>query len=243
MSDSNTNGESKPQLSQSRSSRRSFLYASATGVAAAVAVVSGFTMLDSHSVQAQDVSTPDAALKQLMDGNRRFVESKPTAHQQDLEILRRHLAGTQEPFAAILACADSRVPVEIVFDQTIGQLFVARVAGNMVTPEIIGTLEYGIEVLGTKVVMVLGHSDCGAVKAAIAGKAVPGQISTLYPHLQPAVDHAGPDPKAVTRANAKIQARLLSEASTVAAAKIKAGQLKVVAGYYDIGSGAVTVLD
>lgn len=81
--------------------------------------------------------------------------------------------------AAVLACADSRVPVEIVFDQTIGHLFVTRVAGNIITPEILGSLEYGVAVLGTKVILVLGHSNSVAVKAAVAGKAVPGQISSL----------------------------------------------------------------
>ena len=91
--------------------------------------------------------------------------------------------------------------------------------------------------------MVLGHSDCGAVKAAIANKSVPGQISALYPHLRPAVDQSGTDTKTVTETNAKIQAHLLSQASTVVAGKIKEGQLKVVAGYYDVGSGAVTLLD
>ncbi len=129
-----------------------------------------------------------------------------------------------------------------MFDQTIGHLFVTRVAGNIITPEIIGSLEYGVAVLGTKVIIVLGHSNCGAVKAAVAGKAVPGQISVLYSHIQPAVDQAGPDYKAVTKTNAKIQAKLLSQASTVIAEKIKEGALKVVAGYYDIGSGAVTLL-
>ncbi|MHB8390556.1 MAG: carbonic anhydrase [Acidobacteriaceae bacterium] len=144
--------------------------------------------------------------------------------------------------AAVLACADSRVPVEIVFDQTIGHLFVTRVAGNIITPEILGSLEYGVAVLGTKVILVLGHSNSVAVKAAVAGKAVPGQISSLYAHLQPAVDETDPDYKAVAKANAKIRAKLLSQASTVVSEKIKKGQLKVVAGYYDIGSGIVTLL-
>lgn len=224
-------------------SRRDFLLSGITGAAATMAAGAGLGFSDPQSVLAQSSLTPKAALKELMDGNRRFVDGKTTAHEHDIKVLRRQLAAKQEPFAAVLSCADSRVPVEIIFDQTIGHLFVTRVAGNMVTPEIIGSLEYGAEVLGTKVIMVLGHSDCGAVKAAIANKPVPGEISALYPHLRPAVDQAGPDPKAVTRANAKIQAHLLSEASTVVAGRIKQGQLKVVAGYYDIGSGVVTLLD
>ncbi len=207
-----------------------------------MAANSGLRLLDPQSVLAQSSFTPETALKELMDGNRRFVSGKSTAHEHDVEILRKHLENKQEPFAAVLSCSDSRVPVEIVFDQTIGHIFGARVAGNMITPEIIASLEYGVAVLGIQAIMVLGHSDCGAVKAAIAGKSVPGQISALYPHLRPAVDRSGPDVKTTTEANAKIQAKLLSQSSTVIAEKVKEGKLKVVGAYYDVGSGVVTVL-
>ncbi len=252
MSDAKENSVGNNGIqSQAYSSRRSFLRAGlragvvgiAGGVAATMASNPGANFPDPESVLAQGPLTPDEALKELMDGNRRFASGNPIAHEHDLEILKRHLIAGQEPFAAVLACADSRIPVEMVFDQTIGRLFVTRLAGNMVTPEIIASLEFGAAVLGTKVIMVIGHSDCGAIKAAIAGKQVPGQISALYPHLQPAVDEAGPEVKPVTEANARIQARLLREASTVVAAKVKEGQLKVVVGYYDIGSGVVTLLD
>jgi carbonic anhydrase len=134
------------------------------------------------------------------------------------------------------------VPVEIVFDQTIGHVFVTRVAGNIVTPEIIGSLEYGVAVLGTRVLMVLGHGACGAVSAAIAAKDVPGQISTLYRHIRPAVDQAGSNLDAAIRANARIHARLLPDASPVIAGAIKQGRLKVVAAYYDLATGVVTIL-
>lgn len=246
MSDTNQT-HIAPSLS-AQSSRRKFLYGTAATVAGIVAtagIAADATqgLLSPTPVLAQSQLTPDAALKELMDGNRRFASGRTTAHQHDLVILKQHLEEKQEPFAAVLSCADSRVPVEIAFDQTIGHLFVTRVAGNFITPEIIGSLEYGVAVLGTRVILVLGHSNCGAVKAAVAGKAVPGQISSLYAHLQPAVDEAGPDYKAVTKANAKIQAKLLSQASTVIAAAIKEGKVKVVAGYYDIGSGVVTLLD
>ena len=135
------------------------------------------------------------------------------------------------------------MPVELVFDQSIGHIFVTRVAGNMVTPEIIGSLEYGAAVLGTKVILVMGHAGCGAVKATMQGKGVPGQISSLFPHIQPAVDQAGPNLEAATKANAKIQATLLRQASTVIAGMVKEGKLKVVAGYYDLGTGAVTLIE
>jgi carbonic anhydrase len=149
----------------------------------------------------------------------------------------------QEPFAAVLSCADSRVPVEMVFDQSIGHLFATRVAGNFVTPEIIASLEYGAVALGTKVILVMGHGNCGAVKATIQAKEAPGQISALFPHIQPAVNQAGTDLEAATRANVKIQSTLLREASTVISGLVKEGKLKVVAGYYDIGSGVVSLLE
>jgi len=129
---------------------------------------------------AQTNLTPDAALKELLAGNGRFAANQLTSVEHDLEILKEHTADKQEPFAALLACADSRVPVELIFDQTIGHIFVARVAGNMVTPEIIATLEYGVAALGVKVVLVLGPTNCGAVKAAMKSDTVPGQISALY---------------------------------------------------------------
>jgi carbonic anhydrase len=245
MLDAKSSNPILPPTESTQPSRRDFLRGSAAAVAGAVtaglAVETAHRFLNPHSVLAQSTLTPDAALKELMDGNARFVSGKSTGLEHDLAISKQ-LEEKQEPYAAVLSCADSRVPVEIVFDQTIGHLFVTRVAGNIITPEIIGSLEYGVAVLGTKVILVLGHSNCGAVKAAVAGKSVPGQISVLYSHIQPAVDEAGHDYKAVTKANAKIQAKLLSQASTVVAEKIKEGQLKVVAGYYDIGSGTVTLL-
>src|SRR5208282_1429172 len=157
--------------------------------------------------------------------------------------LKEKTIDRQEPFAAILSCADSRVPVELIFDQTIGHLFVTRVAGNVVTPEIMASLEYGAAVLGTEVILVMGHASCGAVKATIQGKEVPGQISALFPHIQPAVDQAGTNLEAATKANAKIQAALLREASTVIAGLVKDKKLKVLAGYYDLSTGAVSVLE
>src|SRR6476661_111361 len=139
----------------------------------------GAVILSRRAV-AQSKMTPDDAFHSLMSGNDRFAANRFTSVEHDLQILRDHTVDKQEPFAGVLSCADSRVPVELVFDQTIGQICVTRVAGNIVTPEIIGSLEYGVAVLGTRVLMVLGHGSCGAVSAAIAAKDVPGQISALY---------------------------------------------------------------
>jgi carbonic anhydrase len=222
-------------------SRRRFLQMGLTGTAVGL-LASGLDLAVPLSANAQSTLSPDAALTELMDGNKRFTAEKLTAHEHDLAILKQHTVEKQEPFAAVLSCADSRVPVELVFDQSIGHIFVTRVAGNVITPEIIGSLEYGAAVLGTKVILVMGHSGCGAVKATIQGKGVPGQISALFPHIQPAIDQAGPDLEAATKANAKIQAALLREASTVISSLVKDGKLKVVAGYYDLGTGAVTLV-
>ncbi len=191
---------------------------------------------------AQSTLSPDAALRELLAGNVRFAAGCMTAHEQDLAILKQNTTEKQEPFAAVLSCADSRVPVELVFDQTIGHLFVTRIAGNMVTPEIIASLEYGAAVLGTRVILVMGHASCGAVKATIEGKEAPGQISALYPHIQPAVDQAGPNLDAAIRVNTKLQAALLRKSSTVISGLVKEGKVKVVAAHYDIANGSVTVL-
>ena len=194
-------------------------------------------------LQAQSDLSPDAALRELMQGNGRFTSGRLTALDHDLAILKQNTAEKQEPFAAVLSCADSRVPVELVFDQSIGHIFVARIAGNVVSSEIIATLEYGATVLGTKVILIMGHGNCGAVNATIQAKEVPGQISALFPHIQPAVDRAGPNLEAATKANAKVQALLLSQASTVISGLLKEGKLKVVAAYYDVKTGHVTLLD
>ena len=134
------------------------------------------------------------------------------------------------------------MPVELLFDQTIGHLFVCRVAGNIATADLIASLDYGVAVLGTKAIMVLGHSNCGAVDATIKAKAVPGQISVLYRSIRPAVEQAGPNLEAATKANAKIQAGLLASSSPVIAEAIKNNQLKVVSAYYELATGAVSLL-
>jgi len=223
-------------------SRRRFLQVGAAGTVAGL-LTSGLEFALPPTAQAQSILTPDAALAELMAGNKRFIAERLTAHDEDLAILKQHTVDKQEPFAAVLSCADSRVPVELVFDQSIGHIFVTRVAGNVITPEIIASLEYGAAVLGTKVILVMGHANCGAVSAAIKGKEVPGQISALYAHIQPAVDKAGPNLEATIKANARIQATLLRQASTVVSGLVKEGTLKVVAGYYDLSTGAVTLID
>jgi carbonic anhydrase len=224
-------------------SRRSFLRTTvaATAVGGLAELGSGFAM--PRAALAQSTLSPDDALKELMDGNQRYVEGRSTAHEHDLKLLHEKAAEGQEPFAAVLSCADARVPIELVFDQTIGHLFVCRVAGNVTSPEVTASLEYGAAVLGTKVIMVLAHGSCGAVSATIRGYPVPGQISVLYSQIRPAIDQSGTDVDTAAKANARFHARLLREASPVIAGLTKENKIKVVAGFYDIASGKVALLD
>lgn len=193
---------------------------------------------------AQNDLTPDAALKQLMDGNKRFVDRKRQNPNQDLVRLTE-VAKSQKPFAAILGCADSRFPSEIIFDQGLGDLFVCRVAGNVATPEEIGSLEFGTLVLGAKVLVVIGHKRCGAVDATIKGAQVPGQIGSLLDAIRPAVEsskgQSGDRLDNASKANVVLQANKL-KASPVISKLIEENKLKVVGGYYDLDTGRVTIL-
>jgi carbonic anhydrase len=191
----------------------------------------------------QRPETPERALSLLAEGNQRFVAQNLVSFKEDLDILKAHSEEHQEPFAAVLSCADSRVPVELVFDQSIGHLFVVRVAGNVATPDTIASLEYGAAVLGVKAILALGHTNCGAVKATIAGKAVPGQISTLYQYIHPAIAGSKGDLTTASRQNAKLQASVLSETSPVLAELVKEKKLAIRAAMYDVGNGKVTMIE
>jgi carbonic anhydrase len=221
--------------------RRQFLRAAVSSAAIGVTGMAEIELAAPAKLAAQSNLSPDGALQELIAGNQRFAANQLTSIAHDLAILKEHTVEKQEPFAAVLSCADSRVPVELIFDQTIGHIFVARVAGNLVTPEIIGSLEYSVAVLGVNALVVLGHSSCGAVKAAMKADTVPGQISSLYPHLRQAVEQSGGDLSSAVEANAKIQAELLRTSSTVIRDAVKAGTLKVSSGVYDLATGKVTL--
>lgn len=222
--------------------RRKFLQSVLSSAVVGVAVQTGIELAFPAELSAQSNLSPDAALQELMTGNQRFAANQLTSISHDLIVLKERTVEKQEPFAAVLSCADSRVPVELIFDQTIGQIFVTRVAGNIVTPEIIASLEYGVAVLGTEVLLVLGHLGCGAVKAAMKSDAVPGQISTLYLGLRHAVEQSEGNFEKAIEANAKIQADLLRTSSTVIRDAFKAGKLKVEAGVYNLATGKVSLI-
>jgi carbonic anhydrase len=183
--------------------------------------------------------TPDNAFNELIQGNKRFANQKTKGANRGVFRLREVAQG-QKPFAAILGCADSRVPAEIIFDQGLGDLFVVRVAGNVATPEEIGSLEFGTLVLGAKVLLVLGHERCGAVKAAIDNKPVPGKISAILDQIQPAVANTSkqsPDRlRDATIDNIKNQISIL-KSSSVIADLLKSNKLKIVGGFYDLDTG------
>lgn len=189
--------------------------------------------------------TPEEALKKLIDGNNRFIEQKRKNPNQTQERLTE-VAESQAPFAAILGCADSRVPSEIVFDQGLGDLFVCRVAGNIATSEQIGSLEFGTMVLGAKVIMVMGHSRCGAVKATIEGGRFPGQIGSLVNNIKVGAERAERQPgknklESAIKANVMYQVELLNQSSVIGDL-IDKKQLKIVGAYYDLDTGKVSVI-
>ena len=142
-----------------------------------------------------------------------------------------------------MGCADSRVPIEIVFDQGFGDLFVTRIAGNVASSENIGSLEFGTKILGAKVLYVLGHTRCGAVSATMKGDEVPGQISGLFQHIRPAVKAANGDLDRAISENVRNQAVLLAEASPTISKLIQRKELIVAGGVYDLSTGLVTAVD
>lgn len=190
----------------------------------------------------EPVATPDEALDRLLSGNQRFINDQSLAPRRQIEDIRAFSEG-QAPFAAFLGCADSRVPVEIIFDQGFGDLFVTRVAGNVANAEIVGSLEFAAEVLGVKLIVVLGHTSCGAVTATIKGDDVPGLISSIFHRIKPAARHAANDIEKTIIENARSQAELIAETSPVIRKHIRDGSVKVVAGVYDLQTGFVKIVE
>jgi carbonic anhydrase len=218
--------------------------AGAIGTGVLTAGIGSKLMVPERAVAQQKDITPDQALQSLIDGNQRFVTRKRRNPNQTQTRLVE-VAKVQKPFASILGCADSRVPSEIVFDQGFGDLFVCRIAGNVATSEEIGSLEFGSLVLGSKVIMVLGHERCGAVDATIKGAQVPGQIGSLIDAIKPSVEKSknlpGDKLENACKANILMQVEKL-KASSVLSQLIDAGKLKVVGGYYDLDNGTVTMV-
>jgi carbonic anhydrase len=229
--------------------RRDFLKVGVTGLA--LAATSGVLRPARAAEGPATALSPDQALAALKSGNQRFV-SNPKLCSIDLAEHRATLAAHQAPWATIIGCADSRVPPELVFGgRGLGELFVARNAGNLADTATLGTVEYGAAVLGSPLIVVLAHTSCGAVKAAcdVIGKnaTYPGAIGPMIEPILPAALAAKGEPgdfvDNTARESARRTAKRLSAASTLIAGLVAEGKVKIVPAIYDLGTGVVTFLD
>lgn len=211
----------------------------AGGAAAAVSVA----LLASDE---QQRVPPGAALELLMAGNSHYVSGRPIHPDQGVN-RRTKLAMGQQPFAIVLTCADSRVAPELYFDQGLGNIFVLRNAGNVLDDHVIGSIEYAVEHLGAGLIIVVGHSQCGAVAATVAGGRAPGHISSIVESIQPAVDsvagQSGDKVDHAVRAHARMVAAALRRSKPILSEAVNQGHLRVVAARYDLASGKVELLD
>lgn len=203
-----------------------------------------------YTSERQQALSPDAALALLAAGNERFLAGQSI--NCDLLQQVRDTGKQQSPFAAIVGCIDSRVPPELVFDQHIGDVFCARVAGNFVNVDILGSLEYATEVAGARAIVILGHTSCGAIKSAVDGVEV-GNITALLANFAPALavldgsegerdSHNLPLVQKVAEANVTLTAASLTERSPILAARVAAGTLKIASAMHDITTGKVSWL-
>jgi carbonic anhydrase len=196
----------------------------------------------------QNVLTPAGALERLTKGNARYVAGVSLRH--DFKHEREALVGGQNPYAAILSCADSRIAPEYAFDTGRGDLFVCRVAGNFANNETVASLEYAVAVLGTPLILVLGHDSCGAVDAAIKslkdGTTLPGHMPSLVTGVAPAVKavsgQAGDTLANAIRQNVIDNVTRLSSATPILSAAVEQGKLKVSGGIYRLGDGRVELV-
>ncbi|NGX84038.1 carbonic anhydrase family protein [Aequorivita sp. KMM 9714] len=205
---------------------------------------------DVMSKAKQDILTPDVIINSLMDGNERFVNNELTARDYSKQV--KNSAGGQYPEAVILSCLDSRIPVEEIFDRGIGDLFVARVAGNFVNEDMLGSLEFACKVSGSKLIVVLGHNHCGAIRAAVDNVKL-GNITSMLEKIQPAVDNVDYDGDK-TSANAEYVAKVcesninntidnIKKNSSILKEMEDAGEIKIIGAIYNIENGKVDWLD
>jgi carbonic anhydrase len=202
--------------------------------------------------ESQTAMSPPDALQQLKDGNERFVAGRSL--HRDLPEEVQASAGGQFPFAAVVTCLDSRTSAELVFDQGLGAIFCARVAGNVIDEDILGSLEFATKVAGAKLILVVGHSSCGAVKGA-CDKVELGHLTALLSKIEPAVQATKPTGGGaangqnaafvddVARENVRRMVKLLPEQSPILKDLVASGSLKIVGGFQDLRSGRVTLLD
>ncbi|CAA0088756.1 Uncharacterised protein [Starkeya nomas] len=231
---------------------RRHVFGAGLGVASA-AFLGGFALPASAdtatTATAPNAISPDEALKRLMEGNARYAGGTPNC--TDFSAGRAARALSQHPFAGLVSCADSRVAPELAFDQGPGELFVVRVAGNFVNDDGLASLEYGVKFLGMPLIMVLGHTNCGAVDATIKvvkdNISLPGHLGELVSNIKPAVEivlKAKPEDQlnAAIVENVRYNVRELETSTPIISEFIRDGKLKVVGGVYDLATGKVTVI-
>ena len=195
----------------------------------------------------QSSVAPAEGISRLKEGNGRYTNGNPQHPRQSSEE-REKLTKSQHPFAIVLGCADSRVPAEIVFDQGLGDLFVVRVAGNVIDDQSLGSIEYAVDHLAVRLIVVLGHQRCGAVKAAkdtiAANGKAPGHIQSLVTAIEPAVEETTKgDLNATIEANVKNVTQALRLSTPILKPKVDSGELKVVGAYYSLDTGTVAFMD
>jgi carbonic anhydrase len=196
----------------------------------------------------ENVISPDAALERLIQGNARYVKGVTKRH--DFKAQREALVGGQNPYAAILSCADSRIAPEYAFDAARGDLFVVRVAGNFANDDVIASLEYGVAMLNVPLIMVLGHGSCGAVDATISSveghTELPGHLPSLAKAIAPAVKAAIPEAGSLLdnaiRENVLLNVRTLSTASPILNKAVDDKKVRVVGGIYNLATGKVDLV-
>jgi carbonic anhydrase len=232
------------------------------GYAAAVLIIGGCqssrpAMPDATALspvqtkESQAAMTPQQALAELRDGNARFVAGKPLVRNLPAQV--KATASGQYPFAVVLSCLDSRQPIEIVFDQGIGDIFSARVAGNVLNDDILGSMEFACKVSGAKLIAVVGHSNCGAIKGAIDDVDL-GNLTGLLAKIKPAMDSvpASVQPRTsknysfvdqVSEANIRLVMKQIPERSPILREMIDRGEIKLVGGMYDLSTGKVQFYD
>jgi|UPI000380AA53 carbonic anhydrase len=226
--------------------KRRYLLKLAAGMMGSISFLTGAATGGEQQTKHNSISS-EQALKLLLDGNQRFVRRKSIHPHQSRERMDS-IAQMQRPFAAILSCADSRVPAEIIFDCGLGDLFVVRVAGNVACESAIGSLEYATAVLGCQIILVLGHQRCGAVIQALQEQPISGRMSLIVENIKPAVDIfkcASTSKNLVDGAviaNIKYQVQKLSESSTILTRLSRQGQLKIIGARYDLDTGIVSII-
>tara|TARA_B110000285_G_C15032561_1_gene567543 strand:- start:49 stop:651 length:603 start_codon:yes stop_codon:yes gene_type:complete len=200
--------------------------------------------MSSITKEMQEGITPNKAIEMLTEGNQRFLNKNVVNRDLHEQVLAT--SGGQNPYAVVLSCIDSRVPVELTFDQGIGDIFSARVAGNVVNEDVLGSIEYACGVAGSKAILVLGHTKCGAVTAACQGVEL-GNITALLSKIKPAINEVkertgAVDVEEVTKSNVRQSIIEIRSKSTMLSDLEKEGSIKIVGAVYHVEDGSVTFL-